>query len=187
MSDAITFPLLVQLQAMSGKGAKFASFTYTNAEGEKAIHTLILGADMRALYEKDAATVEAMLPTLSGLELEAAQAILSSLAVSLSGGIGNNPAYVHGADMRGEGNETYTHVDGIPGVKVHNVTGEVYVNGLSERKVVLVEGTYKEVKSRPLTLAKKAIERNLRKSKVRQFKLASVSSARLNGETIEFA
>ncbi len=180
----LSFPILAQLAAC--RGARFARFTYTAKEsGEVAQHTLILGADMRDLYERDIATVEAMLPTLSGLELQAAQEILSSLAVSLSGGIGNNPAFTHSADARGEGNETYIPVDGIPGVKIHRETGELHVSGLSQRKVIIREGTYKVVKSRPLTLAKRKIDRELRRGTIRQFALPSVTSAALNGVTID--
>ncbi len=198
MTESLAFPIIAQLAKC--KGAKFASFTYTNREGEKAVHTLILGADTRALYEKDIATVEVMRSDIAtahasgslsdaefALQTQACNEILASLAVSLSGGIGNNPAYAHSADARGEGNETYVHVEGVEGVKIHRESGELYVQGLSERKVVLIAGTYKEVKSRPLTLAKKAIDKGLRRGKIRQFKLSEVSSARLNGETLEFA
>jgi hypothetical protein len=199
MSQSLAFPIIASLAKC--KGAKFASFTYTNAEGETAVHTLILGADTRALYEKDIATVEVMRSDIATahaagslskaefeLQTQACEEILSSLAVSLSGGIGKNPAYTHSADARGEGNETYMFVEGVEGVKIHRQTGVLYVNGLSERKVVLVEGVYKAPpKSAPLTLAKKAIDKGLRRGKFRQFKLSNVLDARMNGETIEFA
>ena len=162
------------------KGARFVSFVYTaKTSGETARHTVLLGADFRNLYEKDAETVAAMLPNLSGLELEAAQAVHSSLCVSLEGGIGENPAYT-AADV-------YVSVPGLAGVKIHRETGELYVMGLAVSKDVMVPGTFKEVKCKPLTLAKKAIEKGLRKSAIRQFAVSGLTTATLNGETIELA
>lgn len=168
-------------------GARFASFTYRAKEsGELARHTVILNFTMRDVYEKDIATVNDIVNgETDPLKLQAAQEILSSLAVSLEGGIGNNPAYTHGADARGEGNETYVTIPTLPGVKVHRTTGDVYVYGLSEAKVVLEAGTFKKVNSSAKTLAKKAIQRTLRSGKVRQYNLGSLVSARINGETLE--
>lgn len=162
------------------KGARFVSFVYTaKGTGETARHTILIGADVRNLYEKDVETVAAMLPTLTGLELEAAQAVHSSLCVSLEGGIGNNPAFT-AADV-------YVNVPGIPGAKLHKETGELHIMGLAVSKDVIVPGTYKEVKSKPLTLAKKAIEKGLRKASIRQFAVSGLTTATLNGETIELA
>lgn len=168
------------------EGAQFASFTYRAKEsGELAKHTVILNFSTRNVYEKDVAVVEAILanPDTDELTRIAAGELLSSLAVSLSGGIGNNPAYTHSADARGEGNETYTTL--FQGVKVHNITGEIYVYGLAESKTVLEAGTYKVVKSAPKTLAKKAIQKTLRSGKIRQFALGNVQSVRMNGDTLE--
>lgn len=167
-----------------GKGAKFGSLTYRAKEtGELAKYVLILGASTETLYKKDVAILKTLLAgdTLSDLEREAATALLKSREESLTVGIGNNSKYVHAPHAA----DTYVHADGIPGVKIHKETGVVYVTALVEDKTVLQPGTYKEVKSKPLTLAKKAVEKNLPSRRFRQFILKNVTRAALNGDVLE--
>jgi len=171
------------LQNLAGmKGAKFASFVYTAKPSgprlteEKARHVLILGASTKSLYERDLEVLAEIAPTLKGLEADAAEIIAESRRVSLAVGIGHNPAYT--------GEDAYSATN-IPGVKVHNVTGEIHVNGLVVRKDVITEATYRKVNSKPETLARKAVENMLPSSKFRQFKLSGITVAKLNGETIE--
>lgn len=174
--------LLDQLSVI--KNAKFASFTYrTKGTGELSRYLVILGASIETVYQNDAEKLETIIPTLSGEALAAANAILTSLRVSLDGGIGNNPAYTHGGDA----GDTYAKTD-VPGISVNKNDGELHLrNVLLQGKTVLEEGTPKKaVKSSSLTLAKRKIERTLRKSDIRQFALSGISIAKLNGETIEF-
>jgi hypothetical protein len=178
-------------------GARFVSFIYRNAKGELAKHTVIIQASFTNVYRDDLTTLEAKIASITAaladnpgdavltLQLQAAQEIHSSLCVSLSGGLGNNPAFTHSADARGAGNETYDAIDGLPGVKIHRETGEVHIHGLAHAKEVIEPGIYKPVKSRPLTLAKNAIDDELRRSKIRQFNVGRLLAARMFGETIE--
>lgn len=57
------------------------------------------------------------------------------------------------------------------GIKKHNETGDLYITGLSVNTKYLVQGTYKEVKSRDLTLCKNAIKKHLafKTDKIRTF------------------
>jgi hypothetical protein len=161
-----------------GKGAKFASFKYTAKEsGEVARHTLILGADSEVLYEKDIQALNDLMPSLDGIDKEAAVAILKSRQKSLQVGIGNNPDYTCAG--------VYVNPEGCKGVRVHVVTGALYVSGLQEHKTVLVPGTFKEVNSKPLTIAKRGIEKLLPSGRFRLFKLSNVTAAKLNGEVLE--
>ena len=59
--------------------------------------------------------------------------------------------------------------------------------GLAHTKTVLVEGEYKTVNSRPLTVEQNKIRKQLSISKFREFALdlGNVDSARVNGETLE--
>lgn len=169
----------------SGKGAKFASLTYRAKEsGELAKHTVILGAKVETLYEKDIAILRELLAgdTLTDIQREAATALLATREESLTVGIGNNSKYVHRADG---GADTYVHADGIPGVKVHKDTGVVYVTALVEHKTVIEPGVHKVVKSRPLTIAKKEVEKHLPSRRFRQFILKNVNRAALNGTVLE--
>jgi hypothetical protein len=168
-----------------GKGAKFASFTYrSKGTGELAKCLIILGASTETLYQKDVQILQTLIAEggLTGLKLEAAAAILKSRMESLTVGIGHNSMYTHSP----ENGDTYVHPVGLTGIKVHKENGEVYVSGLVERKDVLEEGEYKKVNSRPLTLAKKEIEKLLPSTRFRQYILRNVASARLNGEVLEF-
>lgn len=169
---------LLQLLATI-KGARFANFTYTSkGTGEVARYTVNLAVDFGKLYEDDKATLKALKGSLVGIELQAATELLDSIEKSLKVGIGNNPNYTNA--------DTYTSVPNISGVKVHNETGELHIMALVEQKEVLVQGVYKTVNSRPLTLAKRAIEKNLRRSKIRQFVLPNLSRAALQGEVVTF-
>lgn len=164
------------------RGARFASFVYVAKPSgprlteETARHVVILGADTSALYRRDLQTLAEIAPSLSGLEADAAELIAESRRVSLAVGVGFNPAYTAA--------DAYS-MTGVQGVKVHNVTGELHVTGLAIRKDVVTAATYRTVKSKPETLARKAVEARLPSARFRQFKLSGVTVAKLNGETIE--
>ncbi len=171
------------LDALAGmKGAQFASFLYTaKASGprlteEVARHVVILGASTSALYLRDLEALAEIAPSLTGLEAEAAELIAESRRVSLAVGVGNNPDYA--------AIDAYTPT-AVQGVKVHNVTGELHVTGLAVRKDVVTAATYRAVKSKPETLARRAVEERLPSARFRQFKLSGVTVAKLNGETLE--
>lgn len=169
----------------TSSGVKFVSFTYrSKGTGELAKYLVNIGVSFTKLYEKDVETMKAMIPTLTGDHLSVATEILSSLQESLDLGLGNNSRYVHSA----ENADTYTTLEGFPGVKVHNETGEVNVMGVLVHKKVLEPGTYKEVKSRPRTLIKKELEKGLRKSTIRQFTIPMDDRemlVKVDGETLE--
>jgi hypothetical protein len=158
-------------------GAKFASFLYRAKEsGELARHTLILGASITELYRKDVEELSRLIVTATGIELQAAQELHSSRVVSLTDGIGNNPANTNA--------ETYDETP-VKGIKIHRVTREFHATGLSVQKNVIEPGTYPADRRRPLTKAKDAIRAVLPSGKFRQFALGNLIEARVNGETIE--
>ena len=72
------------------------------------------------------------------------------------------------------------------GIKVHNETGEIYIFGLRTSKTVIEQGVYPTVNSRPLTLAKNQLKKDLKSSKFTQYKLSSTSTIKLNGEELIF-
>lgn len=163
-----------------GKGAKFANITYrVKKNNELARYRIILGANTETLYLKDIKALEVLLPTLTdNLQIEAATAILNSRNLSVAVGIGNNPAFTCA--------DTYTHVEGIPGCKIHKETGVLYVSGLVEEKTVLEAGEpMKPVNSKPLTIAKRKIEKTLPSGRFRQLIIKNVARLACNGEVIE--
>lgn len=176
MTSVNTFSLVAGI--IKGQFPKFVSFVYrAEGTGELARHNLIIGSSIEDLYKQDVSILDTMIPTLSGLPLEAAQAIRKSRLESLTVGIGNNSAYTN--------KDTYKTIEGFPNIKFHVETGEVYVSGLSQSKQVLEKGTYKVVQSRPLTLAKREISKSLPSDKFRTFRLDKVVSANIAGETLE--
>jgi hypothetical protein len=170
--------VLAQFEGM--KGAKFASFVYeAKGTGEVARHSVILGAIMENVYRKDIAALEAVLPTLTdAVEILACQEILKSRRESLDRGIGNNSVYMNA--------DTYIHLAGFNGIKVHKEEGTLFVTCLANGKTVLSPGTYKEVKSSDKTIAKrKLMKAHCRGNDIRTYKFTNVLAVRMNGETIE--
>lgn len=167
---------------VAGKPVRFAVVTYrAKRNNELARHSLTLGDTFGSVYQQDVAILKAMIPTLTGLQLQAATELLKSREESLTVGLGNNSRYTH-APQNGD---TYVTVPGLPGIKVHKETGELYVMGLSQGKVVLEAGEpEKPVKSRPLTLAKREIEKALESRKIRQMILKRVTRLDVDGETL---
>ncbi len=166
-------------------GVSFASFNYTTkGTGETAKYLMILGASVTNLYEKDIAKLVRYVSLLTRIGAQphvilAAQELLASRRESLDKGIGNNSAYTQA--------DTYTHLDNLPGVKIHNETGELYISGLQERKEVIAPGTYKKVNSAPKTLAKKKIEKALPSGRFRTLALGNITGARVRGHVLELS
>lgn len=176
--------LLTDILALihQAKNAQFASITYRNDHEELAKHMIILGADTTVLYKKDVEILKTMLGDLLGVRREACLAILLSRQESLIVGVGNNSQYVHSPQNA----DTYVYIDGLIGIRVHKDNGSLYVNGLSQSKIILEAGKpYKTVKSSPLTLAKREIMKNLPSNRFRQFILKNVTRCACNGEVLE--
>jgi hypothetical protein len=163
------------------KGAKFASLTYrAEGTGELARHSLIFGFSYGTLLQKDLLKCQELLPTLSGIEKMACLSLIDSInksIVSFEKGI-KNEDYTCA--------DTYVHLVGCHGTKVHKETGHLYVEALSQGKMVLEPGEYKEKgKSADLVIAKRQIEKDhLRRSHYRQFKLTKVAICKMDGETL---
>jgi hypothetical protein len=67
-------------------------------------------------------------------------------------------------------------------------TGSVLISGTVVKKTVIQKGIYKEVKSKPLTLAKKHVDKllDLKLAKIRYYKISNITtSVKVSGDTIE--
>lgn len=167
------------------KKAQFASFTYrSKGTNELARHTLQLGVSYLNCLESS--LLEARLTDqkdLDGLNLpeslfrQAKAKVIKSLRKSLA------------AHKKGEQSSDYTkkglYIHQGKGITQHALDGSFEVHGLSHAKKVIEQGEYKTVKSRPLTIAKKAIEKRLTKSKWRTFSFENLEQAKLSGLTFE--
>ena len=73
------------------------------------------------------------------------------------------------------------------GMKYCPNTDSLIINGSVVRKTVIVKGEFKEVKSKPLTLAKKHLDKalDLKLAKLRYYKLSNLGAIKVSGDTIE--
>jgi hypothetical protein len=162
-------------------GVTFASFLYETKETREVQHiTVIVGASTANVYQKDVEFLNALIPTLKGVDRDVAQELLDSRMESLRKGVGNNSQY------------TQADTWWIPkllkgsGIRVHRQNGSFQIVALLHKKDVVVPGTYKPDTRRPRTVAKDAIRRQLPSHRIRTYCLDNVAGVRMNGETIEF-
>ncbi len=157
---------------------QFASFEYKAKEtGELARHNVLLGFNYRSTVEQSIVALEILMPTFkTDLDIEAANELLESFNKTIAG---KQDGY------------TKSHIyqdTAIKGIKINSNDDSLQLFGLQQSKVVIIPGTYKEVKSRPLTIAKNNIRKQLPIDKFREYALDKdvIQSARLNGLVLEF-
>lgn len=171
-----------------GNRAQFASLTYTAKEsGETARHTLILGASYCAMIEKAKLALE-LTPESELITLGIAPEIATQAKCEMLASFAKTLA----TTGKGMKNDTYTNADtyiptAVPGIKYNVNSGELALFGLALSKAVITPGVYKTVNSKPLTIAKRKIEKHVRTLSPKTFivKAESFEAMRLNGETIE--
>ena len=163
-------------------GTRFVGMTYTNENGEKSKYRLIMGINLVSLYKSDLRTLKKLRPSLEGVKALACDELIASIENSLTKGIGNNDAYT----LRGY----YTPITPNGEVKLHvNEIGEthLYIRGFVLTKTVIEKGVYAKVNSSDKTLAKKDLEKSLKRGKIRTIKInvAVLEGIRMNGMEIE--
>ena len=178
--------LIAQItKAVTGiQACQFASLTYlSKSHGELARYTVNLGFSYHNLVEKSITELEILIAENSAkwnaLQNLAASEVMASFRKTLE------------AHSRGEQNEDYTKKGQyIPignGVNLNTTDNTLQLFGLVNSKVVLVEGVYPKVNSKPLTLAKKDITKQLSISKFREFALdlSQIGQVKVAGQTLE--
>jgi hypothetical protein len=158
-------------------GVSFVSIkNYTNKQNEVSNNLINVGINYENAKAKDIETLENLnlkahdfKSPLDLLKIAKEELILAFLAPN---------------ENRSQGQQNaYTTI--LPGVKVHNETGVLYVYGYRENKTVLVKGEYKHVNSAPLTIAKNELRALLRTGKFTQFALEVGNTIKASGETLE--
>jgi len=83
--------------------------------------------------------------------------------------------------------QTDAYVQISNGVKLHKETMNIHVFGLFQSKKVIVEGTYKTVKSQDKTICKDYISKavKLRMNDYRQYNLGSAETIKIDGTTLQ--
>lgn len=179
---------ITQLQGVIStiKGNRFASFTYlSKSAGELARHTIQLGFSYHELVKRSIEELALLMvdgeTAWTPIQKQAAAELMASFNKTLE------------AHARGEQNSDYTKRDQYfplaNGININSTDGTIQVFGLRVSKRVIREGTYKTVNSRPLTLAKNEIRKQLSVGKFKEFALdvGNILGARVQGETIEMA
>jgi hypothetical protein len=167
---------LTKVLAKSPTGVSFVSIKgYTNSYGEVSNNLVNVGASLTNAKAKDIETLQSLdVTTLNGDSI-----LLEKARVELIN------SFITPNENRSNGQiEAYTIV--AKGIKVHNESGEIYVFGLRNTKSILTEGNYPIVNSKPLTIAKNAIRKNLKSSKFTQYKISATSVIKTNGEELIF-
>jgi len=168
-----------QVAALESTGAKFASVTYTNKEGETARHTILLGYNYGRVLKSSLKAVSKRRP-VDALKQKALANVIASLNKSIE------------ANSKGTVSEDYTCKDVYEticnGIMVHKETGVFYIKGLSIAKVVLVKGVPTADTRRDLTKAQDEIKKSLPISKIRQYSLTAeqMELVRIGGRHIQF-
>lgn len=138
---------------------------YTSAtSGEKADHSIVFHMSYATALEKSIAALETVVPA-DDLEAQAKSELLASYQKS------RDKVTTEPLEILGEVYDRVLDNEGnhIKGIKIHRESGDLHIFGLALRKTVLVPGTYKEVKSRPLTVAKDRLRKGLPVERFRQF------------------
>lgn len=156
---------LINILAQVRPSSTFLSLRgYTSAtSGELADHTIVFHMSYGSALERSITMLEAVVPA-DDLEAQAKAELLASYQKSLD-------------KVNSEPMETVCDaydrvtVDGehVKGIKIHRETGTLHIFGLAHSKRVITSGTYKEVKSRPLTVAKDRLRKGLPVERFRQF------------------
>lgn len=168
--------------SIKNTGARFASVIYTNADGETARHTLVIGARVSSAYKSDLRTLHTLRPALEGIRAIACDELIASLTESLEKGIGNNSKYRLAGYFDSSENGIKTHI---------NKNGEncIYLQSISIKKEIIKPAPEpkKPVNSSAKTLAKKELEKGLKKSRIRTFTIAesSIKRVAVNGYRLE--
>jgi len=158
-----------QLRASTENGCRFMSFLYTSkGTGETSKYQINFGVDYHNACSQDKIALESYQPS-NDLEVTAKEEMLQSLTETLTLGVSS----------------AYTNADKfVPigkGMRQHVETNELYVWGFIQSKEQVAPPTNpkKPVNSRPLTLAKKAIEKacDFKRLKFGQFILNPVNIA----------
>jgi hypothetical protein len=148
---------------------------YTNSYGEVSNNLVNVGASLTNAKAKDVETLQNLDVTALGGDT----ILLEKARVELIN------SFINPNENRSNGQiDAYTIV--AKGIKVHNETGEIYIFGLRNSKTIVEQGVYPIVNSKPLTLAKNQLRKELKSNKFTQYKLSSTTTMKMNGEELIF-
>jgi hypothetical protein len=139
---------------------------YRAESGEVADHQIVFHVSYRTLLERSVVALNA-LQVSDDLQAQAKGEVFESLTASLAKVEETTVEDIEDAYERFF-DDSGAHIKGI---KRHIESGVMHLYGTTVQKRVIVPGTYKEVKSKPLTIAKNKIRASLPVSKWRQYRV----------------
>lgn len=154
---------MAEIAKLNGK-TRFVSVVYeSKGSGEVARHTFLIGANYRTLLVRSMDALTKKIHALSGIDLEAAQELLKSYSKSLLAIDTQtvNPDYTKAG--------IYENL--CDGLALHKEDGSLELRGLSIKKEVIKAGVHKTVNSRPLTIAKNNLSKDLPVSRYRSLSI----------------
>jgi len=158
------------------KGVSFVSIVYNNEQNEKQHTVFNVGVDYDKAKQKDLEYLKNI--DISTLNTDLPLDILTEATQSL---INDFEKSINKEKVK---TDNFIHISN--GLKFHTEKQELYVYGMQIKKTVLEEGEYKEVKSKPLTIAKNLIRKHLRTSKYRQYRIERAEQFKIKGDTLVF-
>jgi hypothetical protein len=159
-------------------GVSFVSIkNYTNKQNEVSNNLINVGINYESAKQKDIEFLENL--NLKNHEFKSPLDLLKQAKEELI------LAFLAPNENRSKGQQdAYTTI--LPGVRVHNESGQIYLYGYRENKTVLIEGDkQKPVNSAALTIAKDELRKLLRTGKFVNFSLEAGNTIKANGELLE--
>lgn len=160
---------------------------YENKYGEIANHTINVNVDITKAKEADLETLKKFpyielvnIANNIGVTIDVAEIALRELITSAERNLnGDNTNQSKGQQ------EAYISIGHGLRLKATDNGFDLYVTGMANNKHILVEGEFKKVNSRPKTLVKKAIQKGLKMSNFRNFRLTNADALTVTGDTIQ--
>jgi len=178
-SSITTAKVAAKFASVTAHGTSFIGVDYTSKEsGEVSRMVILIGASYKSVVERSLAQLEEV-EVKTVLEIQAKAELVASFKNTLTN------------MEKGLENDAYTkkgmYVSICKGIKVLEHDESFEVCGLVMSKKVLVEGTHKVVNSRPLTIIKNNLKKDLPISKYRTLALdlGHLEAIRIGGTEIE--
>ena len=162
-SNAIITKVTKALNSTPNGVTFFGIKNYTNSYGEVSNVVINIGASFDNAKKKDIVYLESLdVNTIINSDID--KTLLEQARTALLQSLVNPNENRSNAQI-----DAYTRINNA--IKVHNENGTIYIFGFSVNKEVLVEGVYPIVNSRPLTIAKQAIQKGMKSTKYRMYKV----------------
>ena len=173
-TSSLSADIAESIKSLAEEGCRIGTIhEYTNTEGEVSNQQILIGFNYGNMLKSDLQTLKNYKPAVSSVEMVAHSELIASIEKSIE------------SFEKGTVNENYTNADTYEnignGVKMHKESGFYHFDAIVIKKDVIKpsEGEKKIVNSSAKTLAKKRLEKMLKRSKFRQFKIAPDSFNRI--------